>query len=409
MSDFHQSGCVATLHRLNPDGTERLEAELRSFGQSRPIGLVLPALFSEFQRPAMRRIVDQLSEVDYIRRTVVALGGATRSECDKARAFFDGFPGQVTFLWIDAPQIQELLATLEEHGLSPGPDGKGRSCWLASGYLLATGDCDVIALHDCDIVNYDRGFLARLCYPVANPSLDFDFAKAFYARVTDRLHGRVTRLFITPLIRALESVSPGSGWLRFLDSFRYCLSGEFAMKAGLARVNRVPADWGLEVGVLAEVYRNSAPRRTCQVDIADNYEHKHQSLSQHDPAKGLRRMAVDIAKTLFRTLHGEGVVLTQDHLRALPVRYLRVAEDLMDAYRADALLNGVRYDRHEEAVAVTTFAQSLEQATSDFLEQPSGTPVLPNWNRVEAAIPDFFDRLLEAVESEVELARCQAA
>jgi glucosyl-3-phosphoglycerate synthase len=50
------------------------------------------------------------------------------------------------------------------------------------------------------------------------------------------------------------------------------------MITDMARVNRIPWDWGLEVGALAEVYRNYSPRRICQVDIAETYEHKHQSL-----------------------------------------------------------------------------------------------------------------------------------
>ncbi len=187
---------------------------------------------------------------------------------------------------------------MEKQGLSVGGDGKGRSCWLAYGYLLATADCDVIALHDCDIVNYDRLLLARLCYPVAHPNLGFEFCKGYYARVTERMHGRVTRLFMAPLIRAMESMYPTAPFLKFLESFRYPLAGEFAMRADLARVNRIPGDWGLEVGVLAEIFRNCAVSRICQVDLADTYEHKHQALSEDDPSKGLRRMATDIAKSL---------------------------------------------------------------------------------------------------------------
>ena len=91
------------------------------------------------------------------------------------------------------------------------------------------GDCGVIALHDCDIVNYDRQLLARLCYPVVHPHLGFEFCKGYYARVTERMHGRVSRLFMTPLIRSMEGMAPGAGFLRFLDSFRYPLAGEFAM------------------------------------------------------------------------------------------------------------------------------------------------------------------------------------
>jgi glucosyl-3-phosphoglycerate synthase len=350
----------------------------------------------------MGRIVDELARVRYLRHVVVTLGRATRSQYERAQEFFAGFPQPVTILWMDGERIQRLLALLEEHGLSAGPDGKGRSCWMAYGYLLATGTCDLIALHDCDILNYDRRLLARLCYPVANPNLGFEFCKGYYARVTDRMHGRVTRLFVTPLVRALEGMAPGAPFLSFLDSFRYPLAGEFAMDANFARVNRIPGDWGLEVGVLAEVFRNCATSRVCQVDLTDNYEHKHQSLSAEDPARGLRRMAVDIAKSLFRTMAGEGLVFTGDHFRSLQVRYVRMAEDTISRYYADALLNGLRFDRHSEELAVATFAKSLRQAAAEFVEDPLGPPQIPNWNRVVSAIPEFFEMLLEAVTADAE-------
>jgi glucosyl-3-phosphoglycerate synthase len=409
MSDFYQTGSVTTLHRLNPNGVYRLEAELRHYAETRPIGLVLPALYSEFETPAMRGIVDELANVDYLRHIVVALGKASRSEYMKARAFFEDFSTPVTFLWIDSPGMQNLLRLLDDRGLSAGPDGKGRSAWLSYGYLLATGDCDVIALHDCDIKNYQREFLARLCYPVVNPNVDFDFCKAYYARVTDRMHGRVTRLFWTPLVRAISGMAPNTPLLHFLDSFRYALAGEFAMKATLARVNRIPGDWGLEVGVLSEVYRNCSPARTCQVDLADNYDHKHQALSADDPTKGLRRMTCDIAKTLFRTLAGEGVIFTEGMFRSLEVRYQRTAEDMTMRYYADSQLNGLHFDRHAEEQAVTTFAQSLRQASAEFLEDPLGLPLIPNWNRVVSAIPDFYEMLLGVVEEDAAVERVYAA
>ncbi|MGE5646939.1 MAG: glycosyl transferase [Acidobacteriota bacterium] len=409
MSDFYQTGCVSTLHKLSRDGLLRLESDLRTYSRTRPIGLVLPALYSEFETPAMAGIVDELSRVDYVQHIVVALGRAGRAEYLKARQFLSRLQCPVSVIWIDSPHVQDLLSLLKDNGLSAGEDGKGRSCWLANGYLLASGDCDVIALHDCDIVNYSRKFLARLCYPVVNPNLDFEFCKAYYARVGDRMHGRVTRLFMTPLIRALAGLAPQTPLLGFLDSFRYCLAGEFAMKSSLARVNRIPGDWGLEVGVLSEVYRNCSPHRICQVDLADRYDHKHQALSADDATKGLRRMARDIAKTLFRTLAGEGVVFSDGLFRTLQVRYVRLAEDTIASYYADAMLNDLRFDRHAEEQAVATFARSLQQAAAEFIEDPLGLPLIPNWNRVTAAIPDFFDLLTRAVEADTEGVRMQAA
>ena len=399
MADFYQTGSVATLHRLKPGSTARIENELREMARYVSIALVLPALYSEFERPAMRRIANELADVPYIRHIVVALGCAGADEYRKVQNFFAGLPQRITVLWIDGPDIQNLLAILQERGLSAGPDGKGRSCWLAYGYLLAEGECDVIALHDCDIVNYQKELLSRLAYPVANPKLGFEFCKGYYARVTDRMHGRATRLFLTPLIRALKDMAPMAAFLQFVDSFRYALAGEFSMRSGLARVNRIPCDWGLEIGVLAEVFRNCAVDRVCQVDLAETYEHKHQTLSSDDPTKGLRRMTCEVAKCLLRTLAGEGLVFTQDQFRSLQVRYIRMAEDTINRYYADAMLNGLEFDRNEEEAAVATFAESLRQATNDFVEAPLGNPQIPNWNRVLAAIPDFFELMLNSVET----------
>jgi glucosyl-3-phosphoglycerate synthase len=400
MADFYQTGVVTTLHRLKPNNIERLEQDLERFSRNRPIGLVLPALYSEFETPAMQRIIPELKQVRYLQRIVVTLGRANFERYQRVRSVFEDFYTPVTTLWMDGERIQGLLRMLEERGLSAGSDGKGRSCWMAYGYLLAARDCDVIALHDCDIVNYDRQLLARLCYPVTHPHLAFEFCKGYYARVTDRMHGRVTRLFVTPLIRAMESIAPETPFLTYLDSYRYPLAGEFAMDVNLARVNRIPADWGLEVGVLAEVYRNCALARTCQVDLTDNYEHKHQSLSAEDQSKGLTRMASDIAKSLFRTLAAEGVVFTADHFRSLEVRYVRTAEDTIARYYADAMLNGLKFDRHAEEMAVAAFAKSLRRAAAEFVEDPTGLPLIPNWNRVLAAIPEFFELLQDAVDKD---------
>jgi glucosyl-3-phosphoglycerate synthase len=375
MADFYQTGIVTTLHRLKPNNLERLEADLEKFSHTRPIGLVLPALYTEFETLAMQRIVAELKQVKYLQRIVVALGRATEEQYQRARSFFKDFYTPVTVLWMEAEGTTNLLKILEERGLSAGENGKGRSCWMAYGYLLA-----------------------RLCYPVAHPNLGFEFCKGYYARTTDRMHGRVTRLFVAPLVRALEGMAPGALFLKFLDSFRYPLAGEFAMDINLARVNRIPSDWGLEVGVLAEVFRNCAVSRTCQVDLTDNYEHKHQSLSADDASTGLRRMATDIAKSLFRTLAAEGVVFSVEHFRSLSVRYVRMAQDTIARYYADAMLNGLKFDRNAEETAVNVFAQSLNAAAADFVGDPLGMPLIPNWNRVLAAMPEFFDLLGETVD-----------
>jgi glucosyl-3-phosphoglycerate synthase len=398
MADFSQIGVIATLHRLGTGDVGVVERQLDYFARQQPIALVLPALYSEFEKPAMNTILAELSQATYVRQFVLSLAQATRDQFEEVTRRLSVLPGDVRVLWHDGPRMQRLYKTLEDNRLQIGPDGKGRQCWMAYGYVLASRKASVIAIHDCDIVNYSREMLARLCYPVVHPDIGFEFSKGYYARLSHQMHGRVTRLLMAPAIRTLESIVGHLPFLAYLDSFRYPLAGEFAMQADLARVNRIPSDWGLEVGVLAEVYRNCSMRRICQVDIADNYEHKHQELSPGDPSKGLMKMAMDISKSLFRILAAEGVKFDTGLMQTLLVRYQRMAENSISRYHADAMINGLMFDRHEEETAVETFSQALKLATDEFFADPLGTPPIPNWMRVSAASPGFLDDLREAVD-----------
>lgn len=400
MADFYQTGNIITLHRLGRASLERLESELMEFSKQRPIALVLPALYTEFQGEAIKVIFEELKKVRYIRQIVLTLGRATNEEFKKVKEFISQIPYEVKIIHNEGKRIKEIYATLERNGLQAGEDGKGRSAWIAYGYVLADGRFDAIALHDCDILTYNREILARLCYPVVNPNIDVVFCKGYYSRITDRMHGRVTRLLMTPLIRSLQKLIGQHPFLVFLDSFRYILAGEFCMIVDMARVNRIPWDWGLEVGVLAEVYRNYSPRRVCQVDIAETYEHKHQPLSAEDPKKGLMKMTVDICKSIFRTLASEGATFSDGFFKSLEVTYLRLAEDTIMKYEADAAINGLLFDRHEEANAVDAFTKGIGVAAQVFLENPLGTPLIPNWNRVTSAVPGILDMLKKAVEED---------
>ncbi len=393
MADFYQSSSISTLHRLRSGRLSTLESELTQFSRQRGIGLILPALITEFERPAMRRIVDDLRNVRYYNNIVVAIGRATREQVESVSRWFDGFASPVTLLWIEDPKVQSVLQDLNRAGLPAPVDGKGRTCWLSMGYLLAEGHSDVIALHDCDIVNYSREIPAALAYPLTHPRMDFDFCKGYYARTSGKLHGRVTRLFLAPLVEAMREHLPESKFLSFLSEFRYPLAGEFALTANLAREVRVPSDWGLEVGILSEVYQHAGPSRVCQADIADNYEHKHQDLSASDSTKGLRRMTFEIAGALFRSLERHGVKIPEQRLRQIANDYGRQAGAKVRQYEADALMNGLSYDRMEEIRAVHSFGDSLEEAIS--LQQQAAPSPLPNWGAVERSAPHLMRQLLD--------------
>jgi glucosyl-3-phosphoglycerate synthase len=405
VADFHQTGAITTLHRLGPSDLKRLEDELRQHAHARPIALVLPCLYDEVRDTALKDIVETLRGVAYLHQVVVSVDGAEhRDDFDEMRAAFDGIrtlDGRgATLVWSDGPRLRAIQGRLRAEGLDPGDRGKGRATWLAYGYVLATAEAHVVAVHDCDIRDYPRELLARLCFPTVNPNLNYEFAKGYYGRVTDRLYGRVTRLFMTPLLRAMKAVLGPLALLDYLDSFRYPLAGECSMTTDLVRINRIPSDWGLEVGVLAEVFRNCSLKRICQVELVENYEHKHRQLSENDPSTGLHRMVVDIAASLIRNLASYGVQFDAGFLNTLIAAYVRTAQDAIARYSDDAALNGLVFDRHEEEVAVETFSRALRTAGLSFVRDPMGAPQIPNWSRVTSALPDLLDELRAAVEAD---------
>ncbi len=403
MGDFYQSGSVATLHNLNDRALADIERDLLAFSESRPMSLVLPSLYSELQGQALETIIGELRDVPYLSEIVIGLDRANEDEFRHAMQFFGRLPQHHRILWNDGPRLRALDARLAEKGLSPQEPGKGRNAWYCLGYVLAVGKGKAVALHDCDIVTYDRSLPARLFYPVANPAFNYEFCKGYYARVTDdTINGRVSRLLVTPLIRSLKKIYPGIDYLDYLDSFRYPLAGEFSMQLDVIRDLRIPSDWGLEIGILSEVYRNYSTNRICQVDIADRYDHKHQDLSEHDDGGGLSKMSIDIAKAIFRKLAINGVVFSNECFRSLKATYYRTALDFVEMYYNDALMNGLSLDIHREEQAVELFAGNIVKAGSVFLDNPMETPFIPSWNRVISAIPTVLDDLKAAVEADRE-------
>ncbi len=400
MSDFHQSGSITTLTRLGSRPLVEMEDAITRHTRRNRAALLIPCLLTELDRPALAQICDEVAKVPYLDTVLISLDRADEEGYRRALEYFRRLNRRTVVLWNDSPGVSALLQKLAANDLILGERGKGRACWMAFGYLLAQGNVEYIALHDGDVLDYDRAMLARLLKPVADPLLDFEFCKGFYARYTDRLNGRVARLFVGPLLTSLKALLGDHPYLEFLLSFRYPLAGEFALSADRARQVRVPSDWGLEIGVLSEVFRHLSPGRICQADLADKYDHKHQALSPEDPAAGLNRMAGDIAKHLLRTLAAADVVLSEGALKSLLAAYQRRAEDAVNSYFALAKVNGLTFPRHEEERAVATFARALKASAEQFLQDPLGAPLIPNWARVLSAVPDAGDLLLESVEAD---------
>ena len=399
MSEFSQNGVVATLHDFSNRNLKDLEQDLKKFSKDRKMELILPCLYSELEGSALPNIVSEISKTNYLNHIIIGLDRANEDQAKTAWKFFKKLNCPFTILWNDGPNLLKLDKELKNYNLAPQELGKGRNVWYCLGMAIARGEARSIAFHDCDILTFDRRLLAKLFYPVVNPLFNFEFCKGYYPRVSEgKMTGRVSRLLVTPLLTAMEKTVGHNDYLDYMKAFKYPLAGEFSFRRNLMADMRIPCDWGIEIGILSEMYRNQASNRICQVDLADTYDHKHQDLSIDDQTKGLSKMSIDIIKTLIKKLATQGNSFSLETFRLIKATYYRTALDMIDIYRSDALMNGLKYDSHMEEKAVELFALNIMKAGESFFENPMDTPFIPTWSRVNSAIPNFMHRLKQKVE-----------
>ncbi len=406
--DFLQNELFVTLHDFDPgkDGTEkslleRLPADERT-------AVLIPALYSEFQRSAMPRIIAELSQCPYLHSVIVAFHGETKEQYIDAYRRLCTLPQTVLPMWCNGPRVMRLFEQLKEKpngvDIIHFPDGKGLSVWKALG--IATLLVDYICLHDADILTFERTYPAQLLFPLLE-NYGITYSKAYYARLHQRhFMGRVVRLWVFPLLSALQEMHPGSRLLRFLRGFRYPLSGGFAMTSDMVMNLQIPAHWGLEMGLLAEVYRNVVPQRVSQVDLGF-FDHKHQKVGSSDN-EGLRKMCRDIVLVLLAALQREEhIIVTSEYLATLEELYEATAKRLVHSYAIDASFNGLPHERAAEEALVDRFLEVLENFHREFATGSLKLlrKSLPNWRRINAIDITFRKQLLEAVYADIEEAR----
>ncbi len=395
MPDFHQN-IVPTFTHLETEDLARMEETIQQSLRRTPVGVIVPALYRDLSSPAMLHIINELSSMAFVKRVYVSLDRASREEFHRAREIVKPLREAGVLLWTDAPEVQKVVQKINEV-LPIGPRGKGQAIWTALGYALGKGEVSVVAFHDADILTYDRSFLLRLLYPVVH--LRYQFAKGFYARYSDRLNGRVTRLFYFPFVKALRDILPKNDFLDYMADFRYPLSGEFATFASIASELFFPSDWGIEVGILAELYRITRPHRICQVEITSRYDHKHQELGD-SATSGLSKMASDIARTFFSRLSAGGCVLNQDFLRTVKHTYLANARSYVHTYEAFADVNNIpRFDQHQELATIELFAAGLDKAFAEYSDLLFGSPLISDWRRIEVALEGTSSELVNAFDT----------
>jgi glucosyl-3-phosphoglycerate synthase len=385
MSDFAQAGGICTLQRLNETHLAAIEERVMAASRARPVALIVPCRGNDLAEPAFAHLLAEVRGASWLSEVVVSVNGASDGMISAIRPLLEGLPARV--LWNDGPELAPVYAELLDTAPSELPHGKGLNVWAALGLLAVEQRVQVVATQDCDVASFRRQSLARLCLPCVDPLLGFRFAKMYYSRVSDRLYGRVTRLFFQPLLRAVLRVAGHRPLLDFLLAFRYALAGEIAIERRLAETVEFHPGWGLETAMLGEVFRHAEPSAVCQVDGGPGYDHRHQGLVA---GAGLERMCGEIAGALLAQLAQEGVVFSASSRAALADAFRKEGELALRRSEALAVMNALAFDTPGEGALVEAFAATLAAAHA--------TKPLPPWERLLRDKPAMVERMRRAAE-----------
>jgi glucosyl-3-phosphoglycerate synthase len=371
MSDFAQAGLISTLQRLNDTHLESVTEELAALSRNAPVWLILPCHGGDLERPALLHILKSLRGARWLAGMIVSLNALPTTAHTRLFETFSGIPAR--FLWNER---ERLLPVARALGLTEIEPGKGVNVWTALGLLGGEQGDAIVVTQDCDVSSFRAMDLARLCYPLARRDLGYVYAKMYYSRVTDRLYGRVSRLFLAPLLQAMQRVAGHQPLLDFLLTFRYPLAGEAAMTLDVARQLPMSPGWGLEISQLCDLFRRVDPRAVCQVDGGTGYDHKHQPASS-----GLARMAGQIAAALYAQFAREGGPADAAFRSAVAAAYRREARLALRRSAALALINRLEFDSGSEEAMIEAFGAELDEIDLG----PGRVTVLPAWSQLGSA------------------------
>jgi glucosyl-3-phosphoglycerate synthase len=382
---------IANIHDFYLD-FDSMSSHLQSYKAKFPSGLIIPIFGKDIRSPGLQKIVSEINQCQYLEKVFLALSVKEPGDYEEALRIKSGFTVPCDVVWCNKPEVLAVLEDLKRKGLDVTElSGKGKDVWITMG--IASLELFAFAVHDADIVSYTKMLPTKMLYPLIEPKLDFFFSKGYYARINQdskKLYGRIHRLFINPLLEVLQEKLHYSRFLTYLQSFSYPLAGEIALYCDLATHLRVPSDWGLELGLLAEVYRNASYGRICQVDLGF-YDHRHKAIKEGE----LLRTAEDSFVTLLRTLtETENIDVSEAFLTSLQVAYRRLAQDKIRQYHADATCNRLDFDRHEEEANVDALCSVILSGGRKYLENPVRAQ-LPDWLRTMDAMTNIRERLRE--------------
>jgi glucosyl-3-phosphoglycerate synthase len=172
--------------------------------------------------------------------------------------------------------------------------GKGAALWKS--LLKVTGS--IVVCIDADIIEFNPCFVYGLIGPLLRNKKTV-FSKAFYRRplkidnaVYENYGGRVTEILVRPLL---------SMFCPDLACVFQPLSGEYAFKKDAAMSLSFSSGYGVEIGLLFDIYKKFGLSSCAQVDMGVRYH-------RNRPVYELAKISFGVLKTILNKLEADNVV-----------------------------------------------------------------------------------------------------
>lgn len=267
------------------------------------------------------------------RREVDLVASSKAESLHASKGFFNFFVKVVHQFDPIMAKLLENKSVLKKLDVDKVPTGKGAALWLS--IPICSGD--IVCFIDSDIMNFKKEMVVSLCNPliksINNASPKTIFSKAYYKRLTLRYEseareyvfgGRVTRLFIKPMLKILSNRYPDL--FRGFDKINYPLSGENATFKNILEHLHFPCDYNIELSTLYQIIRKYNVDSIAQVDL-DLFYHIGQSV------KGLHNMVLQLSIYLIKLLEESGITISEDTINTLVNEYINESEKWIEKYK----------------------------------------------------------------------------
>lgn len=373
MTDFWQAPKLYTLSNICFDESK---VNLQKYFNE-TIVVIIPCQVRHLENNLIFNVLNQLKLISYLSEIVVVVNGSPSPAIELAQSL-KMVDNRISVL-LESEGSSDDLNQCFAIG-SHKPAGKGFALWLGFAYVFQKYRIKaIIATIDADIQNFTPAFLLKLLYPLVEFGADIN--KGYYVRYSnDKLDGRLTRLLVFPLLKAMRKQINTSELIDYLIEFRYPLSGEVAINSRLLSKLNLRQAWSYDLSLLVQVQQNLLDSPVFQTEITDNYQHQHRQLSGKNDSNSLSEVAQDIINYLLTFYKFDIEVLTHD--------YLSIASELIDKYMKLAAFNGLNFCLAEEKELVQQFMILI-------MNGEDNSAILPRLDQIPC--PDVVEKFISTI------------